>query len=81
MEIYTDQELRAILEFYNSLGIVVYWGTTSWQSSFADFSAVSGQNHAGSDLLKNTIIFSPTSFIDLLSKLTANMFFNKMVGT
>lgn len=63
VEVYTDQELRAILEFYNSLGIVAYWG----------------QNHAGSDILKNTIIFSPTSFIDLLSKLTANMFFNKMV--
>ena len=42
---------------------------------------MAGQNHAGSEILKNTIIFSPNVFIDLLSKLTANMFFNKMVST
>ena len=78
--VYTDQELRAILKFYHSYGKITFFGEkyTGVFDLDLDFNFL-GDQHGGSPVLRDTIIFSPAAFSQIVYRLTARIYFNKMV--
>ena len=77
--VYTDQELRAILQFYHSCGKITYYGDRSLLGERSPVVSLGGQ-HGGSPVLRDTVIFSSTAFSKIVYRLTARMYFNNRVS-
>ena len=75
--VYTDQELRALLKFYHSLGKIIHFGIICRHFIYLEnmfFIQNSGHQHGGSSVLKNTVIFSPAAFSKIIYRLTTKQF-------
>ena len=63
-----EEDLVAVLEFYNSLGLLAYWGEAALLPSP---NPLSGGSCGRSEVLRNTVIFSPSTFLSLVAQLTS----------